>query len=242
MPCEAAALSRLTTAWYVASFMPYGRDVEDDTGEPKPLPVPPSGIGAACRAGATARAVPRIKVKRALRFIGASFRPDRPSRSTTHETGERLRDGVISVADRQPAEVRSAQGGPPVEFRILGPLEVAGDAGDVELGGKRQRTLLALLLLHANRVVPAWQLIDLVWDDDRPADAAKALQVLVSRLRRALASEDVVLTRPGGYLLQVDARSFDLARFEERAATGRRLLAAGDVSAGRRALADALAL
>jgi DNA-binding SARP family transcriptional activator len=129
-----------------------------------------------------------------------------------------------------------------VDFRILGPLEVVGDAGELELGGKRQRTLLALLLLHANQVVPAWRLIELVWDEDRPADSAKALQVLVSRLRRALAPVDVLQTRPGGYLLQVDAESFDLARFEALAATGRRLLAARDASAARRALSDALAL
>jgi len=129
-----------------------------------------------------------------------------------------------------------------VEFRILGPLEVVGDAGGLELGGKRQRALLALLLLHANQVVPAWRLIDLVWDDDRPSDSAKALQVLVSRLRRALASDGVLHTRPGGYLLQVDAHSFDLARFDEFAASGRRLLAAGDVAGARRALGDALAL
>jgi len=129
-----------------------------------------------------------------------------------------------------------------VEFRILGPLEVVGEAGELELGGKKQRELLALLLLHANQVVPAWRLIDLVWDDDRPADSAKALQVLVSRLRRALASEDVLQTRPGGYLLEVDPQTFDLARFEERAANGRRLLAAGDAAGARRALADALAL
>jgi DNA-binding SARP family transcriptional activator len=129
-----------------------------------------------------------------------------------------------------------------VEFRILGPLEVAGAGGEIQLGARKQRALLALLLLHANEVVPTGRLIDLLWADDLPADAAKALQVQVSRLRRALGSEDVLHTRPGGYLLRIDPQSLDVARFEEHAATGRALLAAGDVAGARRALADALEL
>jgi DNA-binding SARP family transcriptional activator len=129
-----------------------------------------------------------------------------------------------------------------VEFRILGPLEVRGAAGAVPLSGGKQRALLTLLLLHANEVVSAGRLIDLLWADAAPADAGKALQVYVSRLRRALGPDDAVQTRPGGYLLAVDAGSFDLLRFEELAATGRSLLADGDAAAARRALADALAL
>jgi DNA-binding SARP family transcriptional activator len=129
-----------------------------------------------------------------------------------------------------------------VEFRILGPLEVAGDDGAIQLGARKQRGLLALLLLQANEVVPTGRLIDLLWGDDPPTDAAKALQVQVSRLRRALGSEDVLHTRPGGYLLQVHPQSLDVARFEEHAATGRALLAAGDATSARRALADALEL
>jgi DNA-binding SARP family transcriptional activator len=129
-----------------------------------------------------------------------------------------------------------------VEFRILGPLEVVGADGEIQLGAGKQRALLALLLLHANEAVPTGRLIDLLWDEDPPSDASKALQVQVSRLRRALGSEDVLQTRPGGYLLQVEPQSLDVARFEEHAATGRALLAAGDVAGARRALSDALQL
>ena len=129
-----------------------------------------------------------------------------------------------------------------MEFRILGPLEVAGADGEIQLGAKKQRGLLALLLLHANEVVPTGRLIDLLWDEDPPSDASKALQVQVSRLRRALGSEDLLQTRPGGYLLRVEPQSLDVARFEEHAATGRVLLAAGDVAGARRALSDALQL
>lgn len=128
-----------------------------------------------------------------------------------------------------------------MEFRILGPLEVEGAEGKVQLGGKKQRGLLALLLLHAGEVVSASRLIELLWDEP-PADASKALQVHVSRLRRALGSEDVLQTRPGGYLLQVEANSFDVGRFERHAAAGRELLAAGDAAGARSALAEALEL
>jgi DNA-binding SARP family transcriptional activator len=128
-----------------------------------------------------------------------------------------------------------------VRFRILGQLEVEGPAGEIRLGGAKQRTLLALLLLHANEVVPTGTLIELLWTEAPPADAAKALQVQVSRLRRALGA-DVLRTLPGGYLLEVDPGEFDLRRFEELTAAGRELLAQGDAAAARRTLADALEL
>jgi len=154
-----------------------------------------------------------------------------------------LQAGVVAVAERQQAEVRSPEEArPAVEFRILGPLEVEGATGEIQLGGRKPRSLLALLLLHANEVVSARRLIELLWDDEPPADAAKALQVHVSRLRRALGPEDVLQTHGGGYLLRVGAESFDLSRFEEHASTGRRLLAAGDFAGARSALGAALEL
>src|SRR5436190_1060839 len=129
-----------------------------------------------------------------------------------------------------------------MEFRILGPLEIEGPAGEIKLGSGKQRALLALLLLQANDVVPAGRLIELLWPDAPPADAAKALQVHVSRLRRALAQADVIRTRPGGYLLELDAGNFDLPRFEQRAEEARSLLAGGEAEAARQAFGDALAL
>jgi DNA-binding SARP family transcriptional activator len=129
-----------------------------------------------------------------------------------------------------------------VEFRILGPLEIEGEAGRVELGSAKQRALVTLLLLNANDVVPTSRLIDVLWSDVLPADGSKALQVHVSRLRRALGDENVVETRPGGYLVAADASSFDLPRFQERASAGRALLAAGNPGRARSDLADALTL
>jgi DNA-binding SARP family transcriptional activator len=129
-----------------------------------------------------------------------------------------------------------------VEFRILGPLELHGATGPIDLGGGKQRALLAILLLHANEVVDSARLIDGLWSDGAPADAPKALQIHVSRLRRALAPEDVVQTRPGGYVVAADAESLDLPRFEQLVARGRSRLAASDAAAAREALVEALAL
>ncbi len=90
-----------------------------------------------------------------------------------------------------------------MEFRILGPLEVWTEGGEVPLGGPRPRTLLAVLLLHPNEVVPADRLIDEVWGEDPPARPAAALLVNISRLRKALPL-DVVVTRSPGYVIRVE--------------------------------------
>src|SRR5215216_110230 len=108
-----------------------------------------------------------------------------------------------------------------MDFRILGPLEVSAHDRPLALGGIKQRSLLAVLLLHANEVVSSDRLIDELWGDAPPPTAAKSLQVHVSRLRKTL-GEQRLATRPPGYLLQVDTSELDLSRFERLAgeATG----------------------
>jgi DNA-binding SARP family transcriptional activator/tetratricopeptide (TPR) repeat protein len=100
-----------------------------------------------------------------------------------------------------------------IEFRILGPLEVLSDGHAVELGGPKQRALLALLLLEANRVVSIDRLIDALWGEEPPETAGKALQVYVSQLRKLLGKERLV-TRAPGYMLRAEAHELDLARFQ----------------------------
>jgi DNA-binding SARP family transcriptional activator len=100
-----------------------------------------------------------------------------------------------------------------MEFRLLGPLDVAEDDRSLALGGVKQRSLLAVLLLHANEVVSADQLIDDLWGEAPPPTAAKSIQVQISRLRKAL-GEGRLATRTPGYVLQVDPSELDLARFE----------------------------
>jgi DNA-binding SARP family transcriptional activator len=99
-----------------------------------------------------------------------------------------------------------------VEYRLLGPFEVRG--GRQELGlARKQKALLALLLLSANRVVTRERLIDELWGDEPPKRAAKAIQVYVSQLRKGLPPE-TLQTRPSGYLLAAAPDSVDLLRFE----------------------------
>src|SRR5512132_4232473 len=77
----------------------------------------------------------------------------------------------------------------PMDFRILGPLEVFDCDRRLALGGTKQRALLGLLLLHANEVVSSDRLVDELWDEAGLAEGSKALHVAVSRLRRALEPE-----------------------------------------------------
>ena len=100
-----------------------------------------------------------------------------------------------------------------MEFRLLGPLEVAEHDRSLVLGGIKPRSLLALLLLHANQVLSADRLIDELWGDEPPATAAKSIQVHVSKLRKLL-GDGRLATRDPGYVLSVDPEELDLARFE----------------------------
>src|SRR5437868_12248307 len=107
-----------------------------------------------------------------------------------------------------------------MEFRILGPLEVTVDERALDLGGHKQRTLLALLLLEANRVVSSDRLIDALWEEEPPATAGKALQVHISQLRKLL-GKDRVQTKAPGYVLRVDDGELDLERFRTLRQEGR---------------------
>ena len=101
-----------------------------------------------------------------------------------------------------------------MEFAILGPLRVTGPDGPIEINAPKQRALLATLLVsHRSDVVSAERLIDVLWDEDPPPTAAKALQVHVSQLRRALGAETIV-TRPTGYAVTLQPGELDLERFE----------------------------
>ncbi|WP_330273607.1 tetratricopeptide repeat protein [Lentzea sp. NBC_00516] len=102
----------------------------------------------------------------------------------------------------------------PVEFRILGPLEVLAGGRPVVLGGPQQRGLLALLLIEANRVVSRDQVVSDLWGEVPPASARSLLHGCVAGLRRVLPSGRL-LTRPPGYLLRVEAGELDADRFEE---------------------------
>ncbi len=107
-----------------------------------------------------------------------------------------------------------------MDFRLLGPLEVAEHDCLLALGGRKQRALLAVLLLQANDVVSTEQLIDELWGESPPSTAAKSIQVYVSRLRKQF-GEGRLITRAPGYLLRVDPSELDVARFERLVAEAR---------------------
>jgi DNA-binding SARP family transcriptional activator len=129
-----------------------------------------------------------------------------------------------------------------MRFGILGPFEVADDQGrQLALGGRKQRAVLAILLLHANEVVSSERLIDELWGERPPATAAKTVQVYVSNLRKAL-GDGVLVTRGGGYVLQTGRAEVDVDRFRTLAAEGRAALQAGDPRPAAEWLRQALEL
>jgi DNA-binding SARP family transcriptional activator/pimeloyl-ACP methyl ester carboxylesterase len=135
--------------------------------------------------------------------------------------------------------------GDTVEFRILGPLEVVAGERRLAVGGARTRAVLALLLMNANRVVPADVLIRELWPDLAPDRAAANLHVRLSELRKALrtvAQDDRLQTRPPGYSLRVASDELDVLRFEQLVTASRGALASGDADAAVRLLDQSLAL
>jgi predicted ATPase/DNA-binding SARP family transcriptional activator len=105
-------------------------------------------------------------------------------------------------------------------FRILGPLEVEGDAGPVAVAGRKQRALLGLLLLHAGEVVSSDRLVDELWGERPPATAASSLRNLIAQLRTVLGPNTIV-TRQPGYLLVFESQRLDRDRFERLVAEAR---------------------
>jgi DNA-binding SARP family transcriptional activator len=87
----------------------------------------------------------------------------------------------------------------PLEFRILGSLEVVEDNRELQLAGAKQRELLAILLVHANEPVSVDVLSDELWGGEPPQTAGKMIQGYVSQLRKVL-GDGVLVTRAPGYL------------------------------------------
>jgi predicted ATPase/DNA-binding SARP family transcriptional activator len=137
-----------------------------------------------------------------------------------------------------------------VEFRILGPLEVLEADRQVRVSGTKERALLAVLLIHAGQVMSADRLIDELWGSDLPANPSNALQVVVSRVRRALEApasasngqpDERLVTRKPGYLLDVSPEELDAGRFERLVAQARQV-ADADPAHRLSLLQDALSL
>ncbi|MDT4918815.1 MAG: adenylate cyclase [Pseudonocardiales bacterium] len=151
---------------------------------------------------------------------------------------------IVEPDPAPPPPALPASGGRLV-FRMLGPTRMLVDGVDVPLRAARLRHLLSLMLLHRNEISSVDRLVDELWEGRPPESATAALRVHVSRLRKVLAAvghDDVLVTRPSGYQLDIAAESLDVARFEALAARGQRLLVEGKPEEAAESLDQALGL
>src|SRR6476469_7925443 len=128
-----------------------------------------------------------------------------------------------------------------MEFKLLGPLEVRDGSAPVALAGRKQRALLARLLLDVNRTVASDRLVDDLWGEDVPESAQKMVQIYVSQLRKVLPN-GMLQTRPPGYAIEVDPSTIDLVRFEQLWREGEAAHAAGNATLATQRFGEALAL
>ncbi|ADJ46509.1 SARP family transcriptional regulator [Amycolatopsis mediterranei S699] len=141
----------------------------------------------------------------------------------------------------------TAQGQERPEFRVLGPFEVLVHGRPLDLGGPRIRTLLALLIANAGRVISVDTMASALWDVDATPGTPRTVRTYMSRLRRSLApgaalgGGDLIETRAAGYALRLEPALLDAREFERLVTAGRTALAADPVTAADR-LSRALAL
>ncbi|MFI0421721.1 BTAD domain-containing putative transcriptional regulator [Spongiactinospora sp. 9N601] len=115
-------------------------------------------------------------------------------------------------------------------FRVLGPLEVTGSSGRIDIPPGRQEVILAALVLNLNRVVDTAYLVDLVWAENPPNTARTQVQICVSRIRKALVTGGAgatIDTRARGYLLRASEEATDVGRFRRLVDDARELARAG---------------
>jgi DNA-binding SARP family transcriptional activator len=128
-------------------------------------------------------------------------------------------------------------------FGVLGPLEVHASGKSLAIGGAKRRTVLAALLLNANRLVTTDRLIEAVWPDAPPRSAVSNLQTYVSALRRCLPGGEARIRRgPAGYTISVAPGELDCRTFEELAGEAARMKAHGRPAEALELLGRALAL
>ncbi|MGW0805633.1 BTAD domain-containing putative transcriptional regulator [Nonomuraea sp. NPDC002799] len=136
-----------------------------------------------------------------------------------------------------------------VAFRVLGPVEAYEHDDELDLGGLRQRAVLARLLVARGQVVPVDTLLYDLWDDDAAKGAQSGLQVYISRLRRVLepgrprgGPNRLLVTVASGYALRVASDQVDALRFEQLVRAAGEHLEEGDPQSARGRLEKALGL
>ena len=134
-----------------------------------------------------------------------------------------------------------------MQFGVLGPVQVSGPAGVIDIGGARQRRLLAALLLHAGEVASTDRVLDIVFDGVPPTGASTTIRSYIARLRKALTDADptadeLIETAQGGYRLRIDTDTIDATRFEASIETARRQLGERDPIGAAATLRQGLAM
>jgi WD40 repeat protein/DNA-binding SARP family transcriptional activator len=132
-----------------------------------------------------------------------------------------------------------------LEYRALAGLSIMEGSDELNLGGPRQRRLVAMLLVNRNSVVSADRLGDAVFAGEPTPGAQATIRSYVARLRRVIdrpAAESRVVTQPPGYKLEVGDEAFDVCRFEHSVSTGRSCLAQSDATEASRVLREGLDL
>lgn len=124
---------------------------------------------------------------------------------------------------------------------MLGPLSILDNGRAVPLGGLRQRTVLAALLIADGRPVTADALIDQVWGVEPPPKPLASLRSYLTNLRR-IVGEDTLHRNAHGYVLNTECDIVDAREFGQLMHRGRRLLQAGHAGAARADLSEGLAL
>jgi class 3 adenylate cyclase/DNA-binding winged helix-turn-helix (wHTH) protein len=149
----------------------------------------------------------------------------------------------MAATDVQKGRPARAAGADPrerrLELRVLGPIEALSADVALSLGGRKQRTALALLAADAGKVVATDDLIDGVWGDEPTAAARSTLHTYISNLRSQLG--DVIVREGGGYRLQVEPEQVDAFVFEQ-AVSHARELSETDQAKAAQTLRQALAL
>jgi DNA-binding SARP family transcriptional activator len=137
----------------------------------------------------------------------------------------------------------------PHRFEILGPIRVVDDDHEIDLGPGKQRAVLGVLLLNANKPVPTAQIVDAVWQDEPPENGANVVQKYIAGLRRALEPErsprtpgQLLALTEAGYLARVPDNGLDIDLFNDCVRAARASQAAGRLDEAAAELRAGLAL
>jgi DNA-binding SARP family transcriptional activator len=136
-----------------------------------------------------------------------------------------------------------------MQINLLGTLEVLEEGRALPLTAAKPRQVLAMLAVNVDAMVSAEQLIDELWPDGPPTSAKTTVQTYVYQLRKLLdrsldsaRGNEVLITRPAGYVLAVPREGVDIVRFQQVREQGKAALQRGDASRAADLLRESLGL